>query len=44
LAVRTLVLTAVLVPWMIFVMVPILQRLLAPWLRPTPRNTQDPVQ
>jgi uncharacterized protein len=33
LALRTFVLTAVLVPWMVFFMIPALQRLLAPWLR-----------
>lgn len=32
LALRTFVLTAVLVPSMVFVMIPALQRLLAPWL------------
>jgi uncharacterized protein len=30
---RTLVATALLVPWMVFFMIPALQRLLAPWLR-----------
>jgi antibiotic biosynthesis monooxygenase (ABM) superfamily enzyme len=35
LAVRTLVLTTLLVPWMVFVMLPALQRFLAPWLRHT---------
>ena len=38
LPVRTLALTAVLVPWMVFVLIPALQRLLAPWLRPVPRK------
>jgi uncharacterized protein len=33
LALRTLVLTALLVPWMVFIMLPALQRLMAPWLR-----------
>jgi antibiotic biosynthesis monooxygenase (ABM) superfamily enzyme len=33
LALRTLVLTALLVPWMVFVVIPALQRFLAPWLR-----------
>jgi antibiotic biosynthesis monooxygenase (ABM) superfamily enzyme len=33
---RTLALTAVLVPLMVFVLIPALQRLLAPWLRPMP--------
>jgi len=33
LGLRTLVLTALLVPWMVFVMIPALQRFLAPWLR-----------
>jgi antibiotic biosynthesis monooxygenase (ABM) superfamily enzyme len=46
LPVRTLVVTAVLVPWMVFVVLPALQRLLAPWLRPTPpkerRELSDP--
>jgi antibiotic biosynthesis monooxygenase (ABM) superfamily enzyme len=32
LALRTLVLTALLVPWMVFVMMPALQRFLAPWV------------
>jgi antibiotic biosynthesis monooxygenase (ABM) superfamily enzyme len=36
LAARTLTLTVVLVPLMVFVLIPALQRLLAPWLRPTP--------
>jgi antibiotic biosynthesis monooxygenase (ABM) superfamily enzyme len=36
LPVRTLVVTAVLVPWMVFVVLPALQRVLAPWLRPAP--------
>ena len=31
---RTLAATAVLVPWMVFFMIPFLQRLLASWLRP----------
>jgi antibiotic biosynthesis monooxygenase (ABM) superfamily enzyme len=35
LALRTLALTALLVPWMVFVMLPALQRFLAPWLRYT---------
>ena len=34
LALRTLALTAVLVPLMVFVLIPAIQRLLAPWLRP----------
>jgi antibiotic biosynthesis monooxygenase (ABM) superfamily enzyme len=33
LAVRTLVTTALVVPLMVFVLLPILQRLLSPWLR-----------
>jgi uncharacterized protein len=33
LAVRTLAITAVVVPVMVFVLIPLLQRLLAPWLR-----------
>jgi antibiotic biosynthesis monooxygenase (ABM) superfamily enzyme len=33
LAVRTLVLTVPLVPFMTFVLIPVVQRLLAPWLR-----------
>lgn len=31
---RTLALTAVLVPLMVFLLIPAIQRLLAPWLRP----------
>jgi antibiotic biosynthesis monooxygenase (ABM) superfamily enzyme len=31
---RTLILTAVLVPLMVFLVIPAVQRLLAPWLRP----------
>jgi uncharacterized protein len=34
LALRTLTLTAVLVPLMVFLLLPAIQRLLAPWLRP----------
>ena len=34
LEIRTLAATAVLVPWMVFFMIPFIQRLLAPWLRP----------
>ena len=34
LAFRTLAITAVLVPLMVFLLLPALQRLLAPWLRP----------
>jgi uncharacterized protein len=34
LALRTLALTAVLVPLMVFLLLPAIQRLLAPWLRP----------
>jgi antibiotic biosynthesis monooxygenase (ABM) superfamily enzyme len=33
LALRTFVFTALLVPWMVYVMIPALQRFLAPWLR-----------
>jgi antibiotic biosynthesis monooxygenase (ABM) superfamily enzyme len=33
LAVRTLALTAVVVPLMVFLLIPAIQRLLAPWLR-----------
>jgi antibiotic biosynthesis monooxygenase (ABM) superfamily enzyme len=32
-ALRTLALTAVLVPLMVYVLIPVIQRLLAPWLR-----------
>jgi uncharacterized protein len=34
LALRTLALTAVLVPLMVFLLLPAIQRLLGPWLRP----------
>jgi antibiotic biosynthesis monooxygenase (ABM) superfamily enzyme len=34
---RTLLVTAVLVPVMVFVLLPVIQRLLAPWLRPRDR-------
>ena len=34
LALRTLAITAVLVPLMVFLLIPAFQRLLAPWLRP----------
>jgi antibiotic biosynthesis monooxygenase (ABM) superfamily enzyme len=38
---RTLAITAVLVPVMVFVLIPAIQRLLAPWLRPgRPRNAE----
>jgi antibiotic biosynthesis monooxygenase (ABM) superfamily enzyme len=33
-ALRTLTVTALLVPWMVFFMLPVLQRLLASWLLP----------
>jgi antibiotic biosynthesis monooxygenase (ABM) superfamily enzyme len=34
---RTLLVTAVLVPLMVFVLLPVIQRLLAQWLRPRDR-------
>jgi uncharacterized protein len=37
LALRTLLITAVLVPLMVFVLLPVIQHLLAPWLRPRDR-------
>jgi antibiotic biosynthesis monooxygenase (ABM) superfamily enzyme len=41
LALRTLAITAVLVPLMVFLLLPALQRLLAPWLRPRhPRSAE----
>jgi antibiotic biosynthesis monooxygenase (ABM) superfamily enzyme len=41
LALRTLALTAVLVPLMVFLLIPAFQRLLAPWLRPRrPSNAE----
>jgi uncharacterized protein len=34
LGIRTLAATAILVPWMVCFMIPFIQRLFAPWLRP----------
>lgn len=43
---RTIVMTAVLVPLMVYVLLPGVQRLLAPWLRPSTTSTEaiDPAQ
>jgi antibiotic biosynthesis monooxygenase (ABM) superfamily enzyme len=37
-ALRTLVLTVVIVPLMVYVLIPTIQRVLAPWLRPGSRG------
>lgn len=42
LPVRTLVMTAVLVPLMVYALLPALNRLLAPWIRPTVGSDSDP--
>jgi antibiotic biosynthesis monooxygenase (ABM) superfamily enzyme len=38
-ALRTLALTAVLVPVMVYVLIPTIQRILAPWLRRPPNGS-----
>jgi uncharacterized protein len=40
-ALRTLALTICLVPLMVYVLLPVLQRLLAPWLQAPTRASQD---
>jgi antibiotic biosynthesis monooxygenase (ABM) superfamily enzyme len=44
LPVRTFVLTAVLVPLMVYVLLPGLNRLLAPWIRPRVGSDSGPTE